>query len=939
MGLNNDLAVLFAKTVNSNNKTNTESTVFGTVTKVYAGKAYVQQDGSDLLTPASITADVEVGERVAVLIKNHTATVMGNLSSPSARTDTVNELGASVDDVVDQISEFEIVIADKVSSKEFDAQVGRIDDLQADNVVIHETVSANTALVNDIKAANVVISERLNASEASITLLNTTKLNVATAKATYATIDNLEATNADIHNLEATYADFEVVVTNRLDSMDAKIDNLDVGYATIEELEVERARIDIIEAGQMGADSAYIKELQSDIAEINTLIFGSASGDVIQASFSNAVIASMSSAQIKSAMIESIHAAKITAGDIITNNVRVKSEDGKLLISDETLQISDNTRVRVQIGKDANNDYSINIWDASGNLMFSEGGISDSAIKDAIIRDDMVSDTANISAHKLNIESLFEEINGSTKTINSTRVYLNSESQTLDVAFESMGSYIGGISTEVTNQGTAIPVIQGQINNKVWQQDIDDASGLLNTKYSSLQQTADSMNLVIADHTTELSEKADSREVESIQDQVTAVETSLVGFKTTVSSTYAKKSELSSLQVEADGIAARVTAAEQDIGTALTNAANAQSKIDDLEIGGRNLVRDSDLYSDTDMWSYDYSHNTISFANGYLEIQRIYDENYTSRTFGTQYNNMNPLLLPDEISGETYVISADLKAIDGVALSANSSIFWRVYNDNGTTYQEVSLSIPTDLSSSEWRRCYAVKTFETRNWTNSQLSIALNNATSGFCVRNIMLEKATKPSAWSQAQEDMASAKDVEYTQNSVDEVKEIAVRAETLIQQLSDAISMLVTDGNGTSLMTQTENGWMFSTSEIQTSINNASAVLDTLTTEMGDTKNTVGILSQAVADLGVLNDYVKIGTYENEPCIELGESDSDFKLLITNTRIMFMEGSGVPAYLNNQSLFIKKAVIEEELQQGQFVWKARANGNLGLIWKGAAS
>ena len=47
-------------------------------------------------------------------------------------------------------------------------------------------------------------------------------------------------------------------------------------------------------------------------------------------------------------------------------------------------------------------------------------------------------------------------------------------------------------------------------------------------------------------------------------------------------------------------------------------------------------------------------------------------------------------------------------------------------------------------------------------------------------------------------------------------------------------------------------------------------------------------------------------------------------------------MEGSGVPAYFNNQSMFIKKAVIEEELQQGDFVWKIRSNGNMGLIWKG---
>lgn len=89
------------------------------------------------------------------------------------------------------------------------------------------------------------------------------------------------------------------------------------------------------------------------------------------------------------------------------------------------------------------------------------------------------------------------------------------------------------------------------------------------------------------------------------------------------------------------------------------------------------------------------------------------------------------------------------------------------------------------------------------------------------------------------------------------------------------------------------------------------------------------------SLADLGAIGEYVHVGIFEDEPCIELGESDSNFKLLITNTRILFMDGSVIPAHVSNQSLHIKKAVIEEELQFGQFVWQKRANGNMGLIWK----
>lgn len=99
------------------------------------------------------------------------------------------------------------------------------------------------------------------------------------------------------------------------------------------------------------------------------------------------------------------------------------------------------------------------------------------------------------------------------------------------------------------------------------------------------------------------------------------------------------------------------------------------------------------------------------------------------------------------------------------------------------------------------------------------------------------------------------------------------------------------------------------------------------------------VGGERHSLSEFGALGEYVRIGTYEGEPCIELGQSGTEFKMVITNQRILFMEGTNTPAYMTNQSLYIKKAVIEEELQQGGFVWQARSNGNLGLIWKGVTS
>lgn len=159
---------------------------------------------------------------------------------------------------------------------------------------------------------------------------------------------------------------------------------------------------------------------------------------------------------------------------------------------------------------------------------------------------------------------------------------------------------------------------------------------------------------------------------------------------------------------------------------------------------------------------------------------------------------------------------------------------------------------------------------------------------------------------------------------------------AESLIQQLADSIKMLVTDGNGSSLMTQTADGWTFSTAELQQAVNDASNGLNDLQESFGSTEKAVETLKEAVGNLEETAEYVKIGVHEDEPCIELGESDSDFKLKITNTRIMFMEGANIHTYIDGSGLVTTAIKVEKELRQGGFAWIVHGSGNYGLIWKG---
>ena len=230
MGLSNELISQFVKATNDNSKIKTEKTVYGT-TVVDNGVTYVRLDGSDQLTPISATADTQAGERVIVMLKNHSATIIGNISSPAARVDDIKDYSSAVA----KIDEFETVLAKKVSIDDFNTQKARIDSLQSDNVLIRESLTAADATITDLTTKTADITEKLTANTAEIESLKTGSLTTETADAKYATIANLDATNETVHNLETTFSDFKVLTTDKLAANDAAIRELQTGKLSASE--------------------------------------------------------------------------------------------------------------------------------------------------------------------------------------------------------------------------------------------------------------------------------------------------------------------------------------------------------------------------------------------------------------------------------------------------------------------------------------------------------------------------------------------------------------------------------------------------------------------------------------------------------------------------------------------------------------------------------
>lgn len=248
MALSSELIDQLIKVTQNTEPRDKDNTAYGTVV-IMGSKKYVKIDGSDLMTPVSSTVAVENGDRVIVTIKSHSATVTGNTSSPAASDKKVTELGT-------KISDFEIVIADKVSAKELDVQIGRIDDLTADNATIKETLTANKASIDDLTAKNVEITGTLEANKAKIDDLDAKKLDAEVADIKYASVERLDATDANLRNLKSDYAQFEKTTTDELEATNAKIDGLDTKYANVDFSNIGKAAIQ-----QFFATSGIIKDL------------------------------------------------------------------------------------------------------------------------------------------------------------------------------------------------------------------------------------------------------------------------------------------------------------------------------------------------------------------------------------------------------------------------------------------------------------------------------------------------------------------------------------------------------------------------------------------------------------------------------------------------------------------------------------------------------
>ncbi len=270
------------------------------------------------------------------------------------------------------------------------------------------------------------------------------------------TVEKITIKKADIESLNAV----EMRVGD-LEATSATITQLDVANANIADLQANKANITELNAGV-----GRIDILESSVGDIKTLVNGNLTSDNIQSLILTSDKVTVDNGFIKNAMIDNLDVSKIKAGDISTNKFKIKSDNGGIEIVGATQQFKDkNNRVRIQMGQDALGNFNFILRGEDGTTtLIDHTGIKEKAIANDLIKGNMISENA-VGGKQVDYNSFTEEFNKDTNThtLKSSKVLLDKNNQTLDIAFNQLDTKVDSAPPSITTD-SSITKLDGAID-------------------------------------------------------------------------------------------------------------------------------------------------------------------------------------------------------------------------------------------------------------------------------------------------------------------------------------------------------------------------------------------------------------------------------------------------------------------------------------------
>lgn len=575
-----------------------------------------------------------------------------------------------------------------------------------------------------------------------------------------------------------------------------------------------------------------------------------------------------------------------------------KSITNKVWQSDITTQINnyDNTTVKT-------------IRDQAAEIKTSLGEIQ-STVSDVQTTLTTKADGTTVQTLSEKVSNIEQDANGFRQTVEENYVTnddLDENSKTLRSEFNQTAGEIKQSVTDLSGNITAITQDVTSIKQRV-----EDAEGNI----TSLEQTASGLKT----------------QVENNKGDISTLQQTVSGFDQTVSNL---EGDISEINQSVEGITQRVSDAEGDISTFQQTAENLQTQITNNAGNISRLEQDAEGFKTTVSNTYVTKENAVQSTD-----ILYYLSTSTTSLVGGEWTET----APEWTNGKYMWSKTKTTYANGSVVESDPTCIAGAKGETGTEGTGIeSITSEYYLSTSKDSPTGGLWSSTAPTWSNRMYVWTRSK----IVYKNPVSTEYTEPicdSSWEAVNE---VKDDIDNAQQTADEAagnaaenEERISNVESSITQLADSISMLVTDEDGNSMMTQTSNGWRFDISSITDSIEEAKDTILTQGHEISGLNSTVDNLDSLIGDITEKTAYITMSTDEKgSPCIELGKQNSPFKLRITNESIDFMQDGVKIAYITNRQLYIQSSVVTDEMKVGAgsgFIWKKRSNGNMGLRWIG---
>ena len=312
------------------------------------------------------------------------------------------------------------------------------------------------------------------------------------------------------------------------------------------------------------------------------------------------------------------------------------------------------------------------------------------------------------------------------------------------------------------------------------------------------------------------------------------------------------------------------------------------NKVDNLQIGGRNLLRNT-AFNTFNYWNIISA--KLEVVDGWCEV-----------TINDLWSGITQNFKPEK--GVDYIISYEAYLVDTEATSAFLECDFGSPDDslaitkNPTNYSK-KIPYPTGVA----------------NFINFQL--LSNEVGKKWRIRNIKLEKGNKATDWTPAPEDVDEAVNEERTTRQ----SAIETKANEITSKISETY---VSNSALNHYKEEVSTQFSQTKSDFTWSINRS--VADAKNEMNGQIASVNGRVDGLKQTTDNVNSYM---SFDND-ALTLGKSDSAFKTKITNQEWSIQKNGAKVTYINDQTMYITDGQFTQSLKVGAFGFVPRANGSL---------